>query len=225
MTVSLSAKNVQKEFRGPIAVRVLRGISLELKAGENLAIMGPSGSGKSTLLHLIGTLDTPTAGEILINSENPFNLAEPDLARFRNRVIGFVFQDHHLLPQFTVLENVLLPAMANPSKNGSEIEKRARVLIERVGLKERSNHLPSQLSGGESQRVAVARSLINRPSLLLCDEPTGNLDSDTAATVAELLFELHHLEQNILITVTHNPELAARFEKTYRLIHGELTTS
>jgi lipoprotein-releasing system ATP-binding protein len=222
MTVSLSAKNVHKVFSGPVAVQVLRGVSLEMKAGQNLAIMGPSGSGKSTLLHLIGTLDAPTSGEILINSENPFTLSEPDLARFRNRIIGFVFQDHHLLPQFTVLENVLLPAMANPGKNASDTERRAKDLLERVGLKERWNHLPSQLSGGESQRVAVARSLINHPSLLLCDEPTGNLDADTAANVAELLFELHRQEQNILITVTHNPELAARFEKTYRLIHGEL---
>ena len=222
MSVSLRIQNLRKTFSGPNSVQVLRGINLEMSESQSLAIMGPSGSGKSTLLHLIGTLEAPTSGEILINSQNPFTLSEPDLARFRNRVIGFVFQDHHLLPQFTVLENVILPAMANPPKNGAELEQRARNLLTRVGLQDRFTHLPAQLSGGESQRVAVARALINQPSLLLCDEPTGNLDADTADAVSSLLFELHQQEKNILITVTHNPELAARFQKILHLRHGEL---
>jgi len=226
MTVSLRLQKVQKQFGEPASlsanIEVLREISMEMNAGENLAIMGPSGSGKSTLLHLIGTLDAPTSGEIEINSQNPFVLSEPDLARFRNKVIGFVFQDHHLLPQFTVLENVLIPALANPETNGPAVEQRGKDLLERVGLQHRWKHLPSQLSGGESQRVAVARALINRPSLLLCDEPTGNLDADTAEKVASLLFELHRQEQNILIAVTHNPDLAKRFDKTLRLIQGAL---
>jgi len=222
MTVSLRLRNIRKEFGTHARIEVLCGVTMEMNAGENLAIMGPSGSGKSTLLHLIGTLDFPTSGEIEINSRNPFTLTEPELARFRNQVIGFVFQDHHLLPQFTVLENVLIPAFANPVHNGKTLEQRAKDLLNRVGLENRWNHLPSQLSGGESQRVAVARALINKPSLLLCDEPTGNLDADTAKNVAVLLFELHREEQNILIVVTHNPELASRFDETLRLTHGQL---
>ncbi len=200
---------------------VLRGVSLEMSAGQNLAIMGPSGSGKSTLLHLIGTLDTPTSGMVEINGQNPFQLPEPELAKFRNRIIGFVFQSHHLLPQYNALENVLLPALASPDNSKGSIEK-ARSLLERVGLADRMLHLPFQLSGGESQRVAVARALINQPSLLLCDEPTGNLDEDTAESVADLLFDLHKQENNILIAVTHNPDLARRFDRSLRLAQGIL---
>ena len=187
--------------------------------GQRLALTGPSGSGKSTLLHLIGTLDTPSGGTIEINSENPFELSEPRLAKFRNRVIGFVFQDHHLLPQYSVLENVLMPTLAFKRRD-AEIEVRARALLEGVGLSHRLSHRPAALSGGECQRVAVARALINRPSLLLCDEPTGNLDRSTADTVATLLFELHQAEQNILIVVTHNLELAGRFERRFELVNG-----
>ena len=218
LKVSEVHKNLGSETR---SVEVLRGVSFEMNQGQRLALTGPSGSGKSTLLHLIGTLDTPTAGSIEINGENPFELSEPRLARFRNRVIGFVFQDHHLLPQYSVLENVLIPTLAFKRRNGQD-ESRARTLLEGVGLSHRLSHRPAALSGGECQRVAVARALMNQPSLLLCDEPTGNLDRDTADTVVSLLFELHQTEQNILIVVTHNLELAGRFERRFELVNGRI---
>jgi lipoprotein-releasing system ATP-binding protein len=224
MSVSLKVRDVHKHYGNLNRIEVLNGISLEMAAGENLAIMGPSGSGKSTLLHIIGTLDFPNSGEIAINNTNPARMSEPDLAKFRNQVIGFIFQDHHLLPQYNVFENVLIPALAN-SKNSSSVEKRARDLIDRVGLTHRINHHPSQLSGGERQRAAVARALINKPSLLLCDEPTGNLDSTTAESVAQLLFDMHELEQNILITVTHNADLAKPFDRCVRLKEGQFVPS
>ena len=217
---SLKVSEVHKNFGNAArSVEVLRGISFEMTQGQRLALTGPSGSGKSTLLHLIGTLDTPSAGTIEINSENPFELSEPRLAKFRNKVIGFVFQDHHLLPQYSVLENVLMPTLAFKRRD-AEIEVRARALLEGVGLSHRLSHRPAALSGGECQRVAVARALINRPSLLLCDEPTGNLDRSTADAVTSLLFELHQAEQNILIVVTHNLELAGRFERRFELVNG-----
>jgi lipoprotein-releasing system ATP-binding protein len=221
MTVSLKVRDLHKYYGTQNRIDVLRGISFDMQSGDNLAIMGPSGSGKSTLLHIIGTLDTPSSGEIRINGTNPYAMPEPELARFRNKVIGFVFQDHHLLPQYTVYENVLIPALAG-SKPGPTTEKRARDLIDRVGLSNRIHHQPSQLSGGESQRAAVARALINKPSLLLCDEPTGNLDATTAENVGSLLFEMHELEQNVLIVVTHNPDLAKLFDYCFRLHEGEL---
>ncbi len=218
--ISLKLSNVHKYFEnGTRRVEVLHDISFEMTAGQALAITGPSGSGKSTLLHLIGTLDQPSAGSIEINGQMPFSLPEPELARFRNQVVGFVFQDHHLLPQYSVLENVLIPTLAFKNKNDHP-EKRARELLERVGLAHRLDHRPAELSGGERQRVAIARALINRPSLLLCDEPTGNLDRSTANTVASLLFELHREAQNILIAVTHSLELASRFGKRFELVEG-----
>ncbi|MDE0042429.1 MAG: ABC transporter ATP-binding protein [Candidatus Poribacteria bacterium] len=219
---SLKVSDVHKNFGSETrSVEVLRGVSFEMTEGQRLALTGPSGSGKSTLLHLIGTLDTPSTGEIQINGENPFELSEPRLARFRNRVIGFVFQDHHLLPQYSVLENVLIPTLAFKRRNGQD-EIRARTLLEGVGLSHRLSHRPAALSGGECQRVAVARALMNQPSLLLCDEPTGNLDRATADTVISLLFELHQTEQTILIVVTHNLELAARFERRFELVNGRV---
>jgi lipoprotein-releasing system ATP-binding protein len=202
-------------------VEVLRGVSLELKGGEALAIMGPSGSGKSTLLHIIGTLDHPSSGSLEINGENPFALPEMQLARFRNRVVGFVFQDHHLLPQYSVFENTMLPAFAFSDIAGDPA-KRAKELLARVGLADRMEHRPAELSGGESQRVAVARALMNSPSLLLCDEPTGNLDQANASGIAELLFDLHRQEQNILIVVTHSEQLASRFGRRSELADGVL---
>jgi lipoprotein-releasing system ATP-binding protein len=200
-------------------VDVLRGISFNMASGHSLAVTGPSGSGKSTLLHLVGTLDAPSSGTILIDEQEPFLLPEPELAAFRNRSIGFVFQDPHLLPQYTVLENVLLPTMAFPQRSspGREI---AAALLDRVGLSHRLDHQPAELSGGERQRVAIARALINGPGLLLCDEPTGNLDVETAEAVADLLSELHRDEKNILIVVTHSLELAARFERRFELREG-----
>jgi lipoprotein-releasing system ATP-binding protein len=221
--MSLQVDNIHKNFGSDERlVEVLRGVSLEISAGGAVAVMGPSGSGKSTLLHIIGTLDPPISGKIIINGEEPFLLPEPELARFRNRVIGFVFQDHHLLPQYTVLENILIPTLAF-KQNGEDYEARARELLEKVGLSHRLDHRPAELSGGERQRVAFARALINKPSLLLCDEPTGNLDHATANSVASLLFELHKEEQNILIVVTHSLELAGRLENRYNLSVGILT--
>ena len=217
---SLKVSDVYKNFGSEARpVEVLRGISFEMVQGESLAITGPSGSGKSTLLHLVGTLDRPSSGKIEINGMDPFGLTEPQLARFRNQGIGFVFQDPHLLPQYSVLENVLIPTMAFKNRDG-DAEKRARELLERVGLAHRLSHRPAELSGGERQRGAVARALINRPSLTLCDEPTGNLDRSTAEGVSALLFELHQAEQNILIVVTHSLELASRFERRFELEAG-----
>lgn len=221
-STSLKVSKVYKNFgREQRTVEVLRGVSLEMSEGQSLAITGPSGSGKSTLLHLIGTLDKPSSGTIEINDKDPFGMPEPQLAKFRNQVIGFVFQDHHLLPQYSVLENVLIPTTAFKRRNG-DAEKRAKGLLESVGLAHRLSHRPAELSGGECQRVAVARALINRPSLLLCDEPTGNLDRSTAETVASLLFELHQDERNILIAVTHSLEVARRFGHHLQLVNGRI---
>jgi lipoprotein-releasing system ATP-binding protein len=203
------------------SLEVLRGVSLSLSAGENLAVLGPSGSGKSTLLHIIGTLDRPTSGTVRLDDEDPFVLDEPKLADFRSRRIGFVFQDHHLLPQCSVLENVLLPTIAHRCTSADD-ESRARTLLDRVGLAARLDHRPAELSGGERQRVAVARALIRRPMLLLADEPTGNLDRTTAASVAKLLLELHEQEQMMMITVTHSLELAVMFQKRMELDNGRL---
>ncbi len=206
---------------GPQELEVLSGVSLELAPGDALAITGPSGSGKSTLLHIIGALDRPSSGTVRLGDEEPFARSEPELARFRNRVVGFVFQDHHLLPQYTVLENVLLPTLAFPD-SGAGDEAWARQLLERVGLGHRLSHRPGEISGGERQRAAVARALVNRPSLLLCDEPTGNLDRKSATAVADLLFELHGEAGNILIVVTHSLELAKRFPRRVDLVDGHL---
>jgi lipoprotein-releasing system ATP-binding protein len=218
----LKVDNVAKEFptRGEPLV-VLRGVSLELAAGENVAIVGPSGSGKSTLLNVIGTLDAPTSGRITLDGEDPAGLDEPALARFRNRNIGFVFQDHHLLPQCSVLENVLVPTIA-AGPTSRETLQRAEKLLERVGLTERLEHRPAELSGGERQRVALARALVNRPLLVLADEPTGNLDRTTAQRVAELLLDLQQQEGTMLILVTHSLPLAERMSRTLELDEGRL---
>ncbi|MBT3267297.1 ABC transporter ATP-binding protein [Candidatus Poribacteria bacterium] len=221
MDTRLAISDVTKVFPGEAGeVEVLSGVTLAISAGESLSITGQSGSGKSTLLHLIGTLDTPTAGTVTFDDEDPFSLPEPALARFRNERIGFVFQDHHLLPQYSVTENVLIPALPFRT-GGAHAEKRATELIDRVGLSHRASHRPGQLSGGERQRVAVARALINGPGVLLCDEPTGNLDPDTADAVADLLLELHSAERTILIVVTHSLELAARFGRHVRMESGK----
>lgn len=216
----LSVQKVCKSFvLGEETVRVLDGANLEVASGGAAAIVGPSGSGKSTLLHLIGTLDRPDSGSIEIDGRDPLALPEPELARFRNRTIGFVFQDHHLLPQYSVLENVLLPTLAFKA-DGGQARDRAAELLRGVGLEHRLGHRPAELSGGERQRAAVARALINRPSLLLCDEPTGSLDAATAEAVSDLLIELHRNENAMLIVVTHSQSLAARFERRYALEDG-----
>ena len=218
----LNLEGVSKSFptRGEPLV-VLRNISLALQSGENLAILGPSGSGKSTLLHLMGTLDTPTAGTITLGDENPFTLDEPQLAHFRNRRIGFVFQEHHLLPQLSALENVLVPCLAEGTPN-EEMVSRARSLLDRVGLSERLEHRPAELSGGERQRVGIARALIHTPSLLLADEPTGNLDRTAATGITELLVQLQQQEDAILVVVTHSIELANGLQRRMELDNGNL---
>lgn len=218
----LVVADVTKEYatRGE-PLRVLRGASCELSLGENLAILGPSGCGKSTLLHIIGTLDSPTSGRVVLEGTNPFHLEEAELAAFRNHKIGFIFQDHHLLPQCSVLENVLLPTLAD-GRPTDEAITRARMLIDRVGLGNRQDHLPSELSGGERQRTAIARALVNGPKLLLADEPTGNLDRRTAGEVARLLLELQALEQTMLIAVTHSLELAGMLMRRMELNDGRL---
>lgn len=217
--MKLRVDGVSKNFGSDGQVRVLSNVSLSLKSGDAAAITGPSGSGKSTLLHLIGTLEPPSAGTIEIGGRNPYELSEPEIARFRNESIGFVFQDHHLLPQFTVLENTLVPALAFSGRRTSP-RGRAQELLGRVDLDHRLEHRPAELSGGERQRVAIARALMNRPELLLCDEPTGNLDATNANIVVDLLLELHEQEKNILIVVTHNLELAARFQRRFELREG-----
>ncbi|HEY2882047.1 MAG TPA: ABC transporter ATP-binding protein [Pirellulales bacterium] len=218
----LVVENVTKEYptRSQSLV-VLRGASLAMSRGENLAILGPSGSGKSTLLYILGTLDRPTAGRVTLDGADPFALGEPQLADFRNRRIGFVFQDHFLLPQCSVLENVLLPTIAERAQN-RELLPRAKSLIDRVGLSNRIDHRPAELSGGERQRVAVARALIHQPVLVLADEPTGNLDRTTAAAVGKLLVDLQREANTMLIVVTHSLELAAMFDRRLELDNGQL---
>jgi lipoprotein-releasing system ATP-binding protein len=206
---------------GPLSV--LRGIALELQPGEALAVMGPSGSGKSTLLHILGTLDRPTAGSVRLEGKDPFALSEPELADFRNRHVGFIFQDHHLLPQCSVLENVLVPTLVGDDDR-SDAEKWARTLLERVGLSERLGHRPAELSGGERQRVAVARALVRHPVLLLADEPTGNLDRRSAQSVGQLLLDLHRQEKTVLVVVTHSAELARSFPQQMEMNDGTLVS-
>jgi lipoprotein-releasing system ATP-binding protein len=217
----LELRNVRKEFdlHGR-RVEVLRDVSFALRPGEAVTITGPSGSGKSTLLHLVGTLDRPSSGEILFDGDNPWDLGERELARFRNHRIGFVFQDSHLLPQYSVVENVVLPCLAFADRSTDPVESRARQLLDRVGLGHRLDHRPAELSGGERQRAAVARALINSPSLLLCDEPTGSLDRTTARAVGELLLEIHSEHSIQLIVVTHSTELAGRFSRRLELTEG-----
>ena len=217
----LEAESIHKWFPTRAGrLVVLRDVSLMLGAGESAAIMGPSGSGKSTLLNILGTLDTPSQGRVTLDGCDPFGLVEAELARFRNRRIGFVFQDHHLLPQCSVVENVLLPTLAD--RQGQSEIARARYLLERVGLLDRSDHRPAELSGGEKQRVAIARALIRRPTLVLADEPTGNLDRSAADNVADLLSELHQHEQTVLVVVTHSQRLADRFARVLDLADGSL---
>lgn len=218
----LTIDNVTKEYPTPAdPLVVLRGVSLSLATGESLAILGPSGSGKSTLLAILGTLDRPTSGTVTLSNVDPFKLDPTALAHFRRDRIGFVFQDHHLLPQLSVLENVLTPLVADGKPAQSDVE-RARNLIERVGLAQRATHRPSELSGGERQRVAIARALIRSPALLLADEPTGNLDATTADTIGRLLVELQQEHNSLLVVVTHSQALADTLSQQKRIEDGRL---
>jgi lipoprotein-releasing system ATP-binding protein len=218
----LSVKQLSKDFTSVAeTLHVLQNVELEMSAGQNVSIVGPSGCGKSTLLYILGTLDQPSSGHVTLDSVDPFTLSPSDLARFRSRSIGFVFQDHHLLPQLSVSENVLLPALATGSPSKEQIE-RASELIDSVGLGARQHHLPGQLSGGERQRVAVARALLNRPKLLLADEPTGNLDETNTRRIAELLFELPKREGAMLVVVTHSTWLAGQAQRQLQLENHRL---
>jgi lipoprotein-releasing system ATP-binding protein len=224
--MSLVVDNVSKEYptrSGTLSV--LRGASLTLDRGAAVAVMGPSGSGKSTLLHILGTLDRPTGGKVALDGTDPFALTEPELAAFRNARIGFVFQDHHLLPQCSVLENVLIPTLVSKSTKPAETEAYARELLARVGLGGRLEHRPAELSGGERQRVAVARALVLKPTLLLADEPTGNLDRTNAQSVGELLLQLHQQERNVLVVVTHSADLAKLFPRRFEMNDGTLQSA
>jgi len=220
----LKVTNLSKQYptpRGPLTV--LWDVSFALARGEAAAIMGPSGSGKSSLLYVLGALEPPTSGTVTLDGRDPFQLAADDLAAFRNTAIGFVFQDHCLLPQCTVLENVLIPTLvAPPSGDNPNPTDQARELIAQVGLADRVDHRPGELSGGERQRVAIARALIRRPRLVLCDEPTGNLDRAAAETVASLLFDLHGRHQTILVVVTHSAALAEKFPIRFELVDRQL---
>ena len=217
----LRVSGLGKSYPSPQGeIAVLSDVSLSFAPGDAAAIMGPSGSGKSTLLYILGALEPPTTGAVTIDGTNPFELSAKDLAAFRNKHIGFVFQDHCLLPQCSVIENVLVPTLVGPADAGREAH--ARQLVDQVGLSHRATHHPAALSGGEKQRVALARALVRRPRLLLCDEPTGNLDRASAESVASLLFDLQQKQQAILIVVTHSAELAARFPIRFDLVDRTL---
>jgi len=222
----LEVSNVTKHYSTPSGpLTVLSDVTFSLAPGESAAITGPSGSGKSSLLYLLGALEPPSAGSVLLGGRNAFALAPKDLADFRNTEIGFVFQDHCLLPQCSVLENVLVPTFVAGSAGGADSAAdahRARQLIEQVGLGQRIDHRPAALSGGEKQRVAIARALIRQPRLVLCDEPTGNLDPAAASTVARLLLDLHEQQHNILIVVTHSSQLASLLPIRFELANTRL---
>ena len=217
----LEVTALRKEYPTPEGpLHILSGISLSLNRGDGISIMGPSGSGKSTFLYILGTLEPPTEGSVRLEGKDPFQLKESQRAAFRGEKVGFVFQDHCLLPQCSVLENVLAPTLVSTSEN--DYLEQAHSLINQVGLSERLHQRPSELSGGEKQRVALARALIRRPLLVLCDEPTGNLDRQSAEKVASLLTDLRQRRETILVVVTHSPELAAHFPTRFKLIDGRL---
>jgi ABC-type lipoprotein export system ATPase subunit len=224
--VLLELKNISKSYESPTGEEsriVLNDLSLQVSQGESIAIVGPSGSGKSTLLNIIGSLDIPSAGEVIIDQQNLADLTESDLSKFRNKKIGFIFQLHHLLPQCTVLENVLIPTLAFKSNESSPmLLERAKKLLEKVGIGGQSDHRPGQLSGGEQQRAAVVRALINKPKIILADEPTGSLDQSTADKLGELLVSMKKEENTTLIVVTHSSRLAKHMDKIYHLSQGRL---
>jgi lipoprotein-releasing system ATP-binding protein len=218
----LELRSVSKSYPGPTPVPVLRGTQLSVASGESVAIVGPSGSGKSTLLNLLGTLDTPDSGSVWFEGRDLTGLSAKELATLRNRRIGFIFQNHHLLPQCTVLENVLIPTLAERGIAPAAAVERAKQLLDRVGLRHRIDHTPGQLSGGERQRTAVVRALINEPALLLADEPTGALDRASAGEITRLLTELNLKDGLTLIVVTHSADLAGLMGRAVELRDGQL---
>ncbi len=221
--IILRAENIHKFFSlgRNVKLHVLKGISFEVRRGEIIAIVGASGAGKSTLLHILGALDRPSEGKVFFNGVSLFEMNDYELAKFRNRKIGFVFQFHHLLPEFTAIENVAMPAMIS-GKSFSEVKDRAFELLKGVGLADRVNHKPSELSGGEQQRVAVARALMNSPELVLADEPSGNLDSKNAEALHELIIELNKKFGQTFIIATHNERLAERADRIIKIVDGKI---
>ena len=219
----LTVTHISKDYptpQGPLPI--LRGVSFALERGQSAAITGPSGSGKSTLLYILGALEPPTSGAVTLDGQDPYVLGERELAAFRNQRIGFVFQDHALLPQCSVVENVLAPTLVADGRRARDYMDRATALLAEVGLSHRVAHRPAELSGGEKQRVAIARALICEPTLLLCDEPTGNLDQRNADAVADLLLGVHQAHPTILVIVTHSAELAKRVPRRLELSDGQL---
>jgi ABC-type lipoprotein export system ATPase subunit len=226
MTMLLELKEITKKFELPSGkgyTNVIKNLSLQVQRGESIAVVGPSGSGKSTLLNIIGALDKPSSGEVILQGKNLAECDDAELSRIRNREIGFVFQLHHLLPQCTVLENVLIPTIPLGLKKGkTDVQERAKILLERVGLEDHMDHFPAQLSGGEMQRTAVVRALINKPKLILADEPTGSLDRNSSENLGRLMVEMNKEEGTTLITVTHSLDFAKLMERALKLQNGIL---
>ncbi len=221
----IKLKNIHKHYfnnAGTVKQEVLKDISLEIKQGDAIAILGPSGCGKSTLLNMIGSLDKPTSGSIVFDDVDLASLNDKELSEFRNKHIGFIFQMHHLMPQLTVLENVLLPTLANPDRYKEKDQQRAKELLSVVGLDDKTHQFPGQLSGGECQRATVVRALINEPQIILADEPTGSLDHKSAGQVGNLLVKMQQQQKVALIVVTHSRELANKMQTAYELIDGNL---
>jgi lipoprotein-releasing system ATP-binding protein len=221
----LTARNIHKRYKqGDSDLHILKGIDLDIHEGDVASIVGPSGAGKSTLLHILGGLDTPSDGAVILNGKDVYTLNDAERARLRNSQIGFVFQFYHLLPELNALENVTLPAMIlNRTKNMKELQVRGAELLEKVGLKSRMTHRSSELSGGEQQRVAIARALINSPKVVLCDEPTGNLDSKSGEAIIEILLNLNKTERQTLVLVTHDEKVARKSHKIIQIIDGKLS--
>ena len=220
--IIITCENISKRFKeGKLDVEVLKGVNLKVKAGERLAIVGSSGSGKSTLLHILGGLDLPTEGEVNILGNNIARLSDADRGILRNRSIGFIYQFHHLLPEFSALENVAMPLLIR-GVDVKTASKNAKIILKRVGLSDRIMHKPGQLSGGERQRAAIARALVTRPKVIMADEPTGNLDQRTAFKIFELMQELNNELKTAFIIVTHDLLLAKKMDKTYQLVDGVL---
>lgn len=222
MSILLECKNLSKTYKeGPREVNVLHNVSLTVKDAEQVAIVGTSGSGKSTLLHLLGALDSPTSGEVYFHGQNIYGFTEKQQAAFRNKSLGFIYQQHHLLPEFTAVENVAMPALIAKNKKQQALDK-AKILLDKVGLSERLQHKPSELSGGERQRVAIARALVMEPKLVLADEPTGNLDDDTGESIYQLLVSLKQSFATSFIVVTHDRNLAGKLDRALHLKNGKL---